>query len=168
LNHLDPFGLDVWIIRRWIGLWPHYFVLGDNYDGTYWYADFFPMRGGLRLPFALWGPFPLNTRGDPRFIGPSALDPHSLGEGEKVVRHVECGEAATRKAKELARETADPANPAPRWDLVGHNCWNYAARIADRAAAANLGDFLRRRLRWAPVAPPNRSPDSEQKEAHGE
>ena len=24
---------------------------------------------------------------------------------------------------------------APRYDLAGHNCWNYATRIADRAAA---------------------------------
>jgi RHS repeat-associated protein len=69
LNHLDPFGLDVWIIRRWIGLWPHYFVLGDNYDGTYCYADFFPANsGGLWLPFVA---LPLNTPGDARFIGPS-------------------------------------------------------------------------------------------------
>jgi YD repeat-containing protein len=127
---------------------------------------FFPANsGGLWLPFVA---LPLNTPGDARFIGPSTHDPHSLGEGEKVVRHVKCGERATRKAKELARETADPANRQPRWDLLGHNCWNYATRIADRAAAANLGDHLRNRLRSAPVAPPNRSPESEPKESLAE
>ena len=144
---VDAFGLDVWIIRIWTGIWPHYVVVGDNFDGTYWYSELLPTDGGIRFPFILWGTVPLNTQGDARFIEISTWDPNDLDEGQRIVREIRCGENATQKAKELAKHTADPANPQPRWDVAGQNCWNYATRIADRAAAAKLGNWLRRGLR---------------------
>ena len=91
VNLVDYLGQDVWVIRS--SVWPgHEWVVGDNGDGTYWDAAFWP-----DTPSG----YGISCCGIIKFSPRTGFDPKNLTDGMKMKVHVKT--SATVDAKVTKR-----------------------------------------------------------------
>jgi len=131
LNKMDPFGLDVWVIRScgWPG---HEWVVGSNPDGTYWDSNFHPdTKSG----------YGLNCKGKTDFNPKSGFDPNNLDPCLSIIEHVQTSPSVDAKVKDEANRRADKPKQ-PRYDACGNNCRDYAEGMANYARGAQARDNL--------------------------
>jgi hypothetical protein len=116
INQIDPFGLDVWIIKDQEG-WGHETAVGSNPDGTYWDSDKHPAAGLLS---------PILCKSDIRFREKSPFDPNNLPPQTKVKAHI----PTTPEMDKLLRDRAKQAADNDPWiyfpvisDCTIYSCW---------------------------------------------
>jgi hypothetical protein len=135
VNQIDPFGLDLWIIRDTCSTFGHEWVVGENGDGTYWDSNKMPGKGPLA---------PANCPADIDFNGKSDFDPKNLTDPcFQVTRHVVTSPAVDKKARDEAKKRAD--EDKGRYDALGSNCRHYANSVCDYALGAKIREMIENR-----------------------
>jgi RHS repeat-associated protein len=135
INSIDPFGLDVWIIRDKCSKWGHEWVVGDNGDGTYWDSNKMPGKGPLA---------PANCPADIQFSPKSGFDPKNLNDPcLEIRRHVVTSPAVDKKVRDEAEKRAK--EDKGRYDALGSNCRDYSQGMCDYAVGAKLRERLDKR-----------------------
>jgi len=135
---IDAYGLNVYVIEETNG-WHHQVVLcGSN--GKYWATDLMPGNfGGVRLrtPNCKWlGP--LRNRNAPIAVPAQACNPSPTPEDPskndirsdfKITREVICSPSVDKQMRDLVE-----SYPPQQWNVLGHNCYDYANTLAGVAA----------------------------------
>ncbi len=127
VNFVDRLGQDVWVIRS--PVWPgHEWVVGDNGDGTYWDAAFWP-----DTPSG----YGINCCGIIKFSSRTGFDPKKLTDGMMMKVHVKTRPTVDAKVKAEA-ERRSKEKKQPRFDALGNNCRDFARGMAWFARGAQL------------------------------
>lgn len=127
VSFVDRLGQDVWVIRS--PVWPgHEWVVGDNADGTYWEAAFWP-----NTPSG----YGINCCGIIKFLSRSGFDPKKLTDGIMMKAHVKTSPAVDAKVKAEA-ERRSKEKKQPRFDAWGNNCRDFARGMAWFARGAQM------------------------------
>jgi len=122
LQGIDPFGLDLWLIKDSSGLIKHHYVIGNNPDGSYWESDFGPDIAGHSLLDMVRR---LNHKGKTEFHKCSAFDPKKLGNDFSMTDHLPLSSDVDAKVRDEAERRANDPNQ-PRYDALGNSCIDYA------------------------------------------
>jgi len=119
VNFVDRFGQDVWVIRS--PVWPgHEWLVGENGDGTYWDAAFWPDTPSR---------YGVSCCGIIKFSSRSGFDPKKLTDGMMMKVHVKTSPTVDAKVKAEA-ERRSKATKQPKFDALGNNCRDFARGMA--------------------------------------
>jgi RHS repeat-associated protein len=121
---IDPLGLDVWVIKDCSGLTQHRYIVGDNYDGTYWSSDFGPtavsLLGRIYCPGVI------------SFSQASLVYPGA--DGYCIEYHIRANRRITETVKEKARQRSNDSANYPSYKFLVYDCRHYACDMGQYAA----------------------------------